>query len=138
MKRRHAMRRYGLVTMLLAAVGCGSGPDDGGAVLATVHGELTATPAGEPTAANGRPIEVALVWGTATGAGQKLVAEKVSVTGMFPAAFALELHQAPPASLGIPLAGAKVSVAFIAALEKSDWQQGTLLDKGKTIEVFGM
>lgn len=107
-----------------------------GEVLATIHGlVVNDQSAGQPSPP---PLELALIWGSPDGNAFKLIAEKVPVAGKFPAEFTLELHQPPPAEAGVNLGGAHLSQAFLAALETSDWKQGTLLPKGRNVLAYGV
>jgi hypothetical protein len=132
---------FGGLAIAGAALGCDPVANDNyqGKVLATLHGVVATPTAGVGgTQAPTQPVEVALIWGKPDGMSVKLVAEKVDISGMFPAEFTVQLHHPPPSMVGASLAGAMVSQAFIAALPRTDWKQGTLLDKGRSVEVFGL
>jgi hypothetical protein len=106
-----------------------------GEVLATLHGVVTSRTQVPAVV----PLEVGLVWGRPDGRGIKFIAEKVPITGSFPAQFTVQLHHPPPAQAGWPLAGgARINMAFIAALSANDWTAGTLLEAGQNIASYGV
>ncbi|HEY0711737.1 MAG TPA: hypothetical protein VGF45_03630 [Polyangia bacterium] len=138
------MKRRTFTWSLLGFAWLGGGCDPAtndqyqGKVLASLHGLVSSAPA---TPSPWGPVpesEVVLVWGQADGKAMKFVAEKVPVTGTFPAAFKLDLHHPPPAAVGFEFGQNRISTAILVALEKSDWKQGTVLEKGRSIEVLGM
>jgi hypothetical protein len=104
-----------------------------GEVLATLHGLVTGRVPQVPI-----PLEVAVVWGQPDGNAIKFVSEKVPITGKFPAEFTIELHRPPPAQAGWQFPGGRINIGFIAALEKSDWAQGTVLEKGRNVAAYGV
>ena len=129
-------RRVIPVLMAIALAGCDSAASNNyeGEVLATLRGVVVSGAPQPPPL----PMEVALVWGRPAGTGIKFIAEKVPITGTFPAEFTVQLHHPPPQQAGWQFPGGRINIAFIAALEKSDWAQGTLLEKGRTVAAYGM
>jgi hypothetical protein len=129
-------RRWGLLVFTgIAAAGCDpvASKSYQGEVLATLQGLVT--PGAE---APSIPLEVALVWGQPDGKSLKLIAEKVPIIGQFPAEFTVQLHHPPPKEAGTEIGGARISTAFIAALAKNDWTQGTLLPASKNVLAYAV
>jgi hypothetical protein len=132
----HGRRRQMLLVVGLCAGGCGDPVASNsyqGEVLATLHG-LVKGNGGTVSI----PMEVALVWGRPDGNGIKFIAEKVPITGSFPAEFTLSLHHPPPARAGWQFPGGRINLGFIAALRKDDWSQGTQLEKGRNVLAYGL
>jgi hypothetical protein len=133
------MRKQGLRTFLvlagIAAAGCDAVASNRyqGDVLATLQGMVVSD--GQPTPI---PLEVALVWGRPEGQGIKFIAEKVPITGSFPAEFTLQLHHPPPKQAGWPVTGGRMNLAFIAALARDEWTQGTKLEKGRNVLAYAL
>lgn len=116
-------------TLLLAALGgaaCdpASHPGYNGEVLASIHG-LAAVK--DPSYKPG-PTEVVLLWAQGEAENFNMVAERVPVTGMFPAEFRLDLHQPPPsATTGFEAQGARLNLALIAAYKQGVLKTGEVL-----------
>jgi hypothetical protein len=136
-----------LLLAALAGAACDSvaHEDYKGEPLATIRGQaVVADPAFQPP-----PAEVVLLWGQANkDAGPaddprafNLVAERVPVTGGFPAEFTLELRQPPPASARfIEHGGAHLNVATITAYKQGVLKTGPAVldpdDPEKTLEAL--
>ena len=123
------------VVMAIALAGCDPAASNGyeGNVLATLQGVVVGGPQAPPI-----PLEVALVWGRPDGNGMKFIAEKVPLTGSFPAEFTVPIHHPPPGRAGWQLPSGRLNVAFIAALDKNDWVEGTLLEQGRDVLAYGL
>jgi hypothetical protein len=125
-----------LLLILIAGAAAGCDPVASnqyqGEVLATLQGVVRSQV--QPPI----PLEVALVWGRPDGNGIKFIAEKVPITGTFPAQFTIQLHHPPPREAGWQFPGGRINVGFIAALGISDWSQGTLLEAGRNVAAYGL
>jgi hypothetical protein len=128
-------RQVWLVLMGLAGASCDSVASNRyeGDVLATLQGVVSA--GAQPP---GVPLEVGLVWGQPDGKAIKLIAEKVPLTGQFPAEFTVQLHHPPPQEAGFQFPGGRINLAFIAALAKNDWKPGTRLTTGRNVTAYAV
>jgi hypothetical protein len=138
MKRRCLVSLMGLG--LAAAMGCDpvAGDRYQGEVLATIRGLVVEDVDGPPGAIP--PLDVALVWGVWEGDNPlqaRVLAQKVPITGSFPADFELTVRQPPPAGAGVRQGEVTVNLAFIAAIVRDSWPPGTPLRAGRTVEAYG-
>ena len=109
----------------LAATGCDpmSHEKYRGEVLASIHGlAAVKDPGFEPP-----PTEVVLLWAQDDRAEFNMVAERVPVTGKFPAEFKMDLHQPPPAAAGFTSRGARLNLAVIGAFKQGVLKTGDSL-----------
>jgi hypothetical protein len=113
-----------LLLLLSAQTGCDamSHPDYHGEPLATLQGQVTV----KDSSYQPPETEVVLMWLKTGNAVDdiNLIAEKVAVKGVFPAAFQLDLYQPPPRILGIEYQGVRLHGASIAAFKKGDVNTG--------------
>jgi hypothetical protein len=127
--------RFVLVIAGTAAAGCD--PVDSnrhqGDVLATLQGLVISD--GQPIPI---PLEAALVWGRPDGQAVKFIAEKVPITGNFPTEFTLQVRHPPPKEAGWQVPGARINLAFIAALARDEWTQATKLEKGRNVLAYAL